>query len=178
MTLHDEMHSLFLRAHVLGWSAEQAADAATDYLQHSGLDAFANMIDEEPTRLEEPDVGSCDWPIQGRFRHATCGRGGSTRVRGGIRLCWQHEDALISEALDRLSDGSGHANAMAAEALARLSFSSDEPLMRHRMGDVLDSEIAKRIRDLAGNRHLDPQVEDALDALINSRIKSQWSDAS
>lgn len=178
MTLRDDIHSLFFRAQFNGWDADRAADEAMDYLRNAGLDALTNQFEQEPDVLESRDVGSCDWPVQGRFRNATCGRGGSTRINGGIRLCWQHEDALISEAIDRLSENDGHASAMAVDVLTRMSFGSTAPLMKRRMGDVLDSEIAKRIHDLATSQYLDPRIEDALDELINSRIKSQWSDAS
>lgn len=178
MTLRDEIHSLFFRAQVFGWTPEQAADETLDYLSRAGLGSFARDFDTGAEFLDSPDVGMCDWPVEGRFRQATCGRTGATRVYGGIRLCWQHEDTLINEALSRMSEGTGKSSQLAVDALARISFRSEEPLMRHRMGDLLDNEVAKRIESMADSEWLlPPDVERALDALIEKRIAAEWGES-
>lgn len=169
--IRDRIEGALVRANFNG---DEPADAVMAVLRDAGLDA---VPDEIPPADGDYSLGSCEWPTRSGWRTATCGRSGSRRSEEwGIRLCWQHEDAVISEALARIAGGTAHDAAL--EALVKhvvTNRANDDRIFRPQhvaWRDAIDDEIVRR---LERRDYLNPRVKEAFDDYIAAAIKERWS---
>lgn len=174
MTLDNHAGGSFIRDHLEGalsrarFDGTEPIDAVMAVLRVAGLDAAPDGV---PVAETDDEHGDCEWPTRSGWRTATCGRSGHAVAHWGIRLCWQHEDAVISEALARIRAGKGH-----DQALAALVDAVRPGMLRPRhagaWGDAIDEEIVRR---LESGEWLNCRVEAAFAKHIEQSIKERWS---
>lgn len=174
MTLSNNAAGAFIRDFIEGaierarFRGENVTDAVMEVLRHAGLDAVPDGVALAAEGLASSD---CEWPTRSGWRTATCGRSGArASEEWGIRLCWQHEDAVISEALARVRKGMAHDAVL--DALVEVV---RDGLLRPRhagWADAIDDEIIRRLE--SGN-YLNDRVQDAFNDYIAAAIKERWS---
>lgn len=163
--VRDYIEGALSRARMLG---ESQVDAVMDVLRRAGLDAAPDGI---ALAADDTDLGTCEWPTRSGWRTATCGRSGAkASEHWGIRLCWQHEDAVISEALARIRRGMAHDAVL--DALVEVV---RDGLLRPRHAgwtDAIDNEIIRRLEQ---GHFSNPRVEQAFKDHIAAAIKERWA---
>lgn len=110
----------------------------------------------------------CEWPISSNWRQGTCSRFGASEVFGGIRLCWQHEDAMWSEAHARIDK----APEWLIDALI-------ERLMKEGRGHRLMAErvVSDLIEDYSTGAPIPREIADSFDEILKLRLASKWGAA-
>lgn len=121
----------------------------------------------------------CEWPVQSDWSHGQCNRSAGP-TPDGMALCWQHQDSAFSHVLGRIRRG--HCTSDQLESLADAMLPAHESGADCRKGRSIQSLIESRTREyiqkLSSDSWIEPGISDALDALIEKRLQSQWANFS
>lgn len=168
MNLEGELRAALERARVYG---KDSGDEVLAVLRVAGLDASIRRMSHADAEWPE---GWCQWPVRSAFREAGCGRSGASGTGSGygIRLCWQHEDALFTEVLGRLEG-----NRVIQDDFLRVLIGQIEQLEDARPGwqDAIENALVRRLED--GEWTFSERVEEAVEEYINRRLFEKWGAA-
>lgn len=125
---------------------------------------------------KEPADSWCEWPTRSHYREATCGRTGHSASRWGMRLCWQHQDAMFSEVAERIRSKRVPDVILEALLIAVRANGKDDLLRPPHAGwsDVIDEEMARRVRS-GSTRFGANQFDEAVNELMSTRLTERWS---